>query len=56
MAAELHGAVPDTLRKWEKSCELLPARRTRGGARYYHVRPAGHLERIIADGLLRPCV
>ena len=37
IAAELLGVTPATLRKWEKSCELLPARRTRGGARYYAI-------------------
>ena len=36
-AAELLGTTPDTLRKWEKSGELLPARKTRGGTRYYAV-------------------
>ena len=34
-AAELLGTKPDTLRKWEASGELLPARKTRGGTRYY---------------------
>lgn len=36
-AADLLGATPDTLRKWEKSGELLPARKTRGGTRYYAI-------------------
>ena len=29
------GTTPDVLRKWEKTGELLPARKTRGGTRYY---------------------
>ena len=36
-AADLLGTTPDTLRKWEKSGELLPARKTRAGTRYYAV-------------------
>ena len=36
-AADLLGTTPDTLRKWEKSGELLPARKTRGGTRYYAI-------------------
>ena len=31
------GTVPATLRSWERSGELLPARRTRKGTRYYAV-------------------
>lgn len=34
-AARLLGTKPDTLRKWERSGELLPARKTKGGTRYY---------------------
>ena len=34
-AARLLGTPPDTLRKWERTGELLPARKTRGGTRYY---------------------
>jgi DNA-binding transcriptional MerR regulator len=29
-AAKLLGTTPDTLRKWEASGELLPARKTKG--------------------------
>ena len=29
------GTTPDVLRKWEKTGELLPARKTRGDTRYY---------------------
>lgn len=29
------GTTPDVLHKWEKTGELLPARKTRGGTRYY---------------------
>lgn len=36
-AAKLLGSSVDTLRKWEKTGELLPARKTRGGTRYYDV-------------------
>lgn len=34
-AAETLGTVPATLRKWEKTGELLPTRKTAGGTRYY---------------------
>jgi predicted site-specific integrase-resolvase len=34
-AANLIGSTPATLRKWEETGELLPARKTRGGTRYY---------------------
>ena len=34
-AAELLGTTPGQLRKWEMSGELLLARKTRGGTRYY---------------------
>ena len=36
-AARLLGTEPATLRKWEKTGELLPARKTKGGTRYYNV-------------------
>lgn len=36
-AARIIGSTPDTLRKWESTGELLPARKTRGGTRYYAV-------------------
>ncbi|BCU07430.1 IS607 family transposase [Allochromatium tepidum] len=36
-AASLIGSTPATLRKWEKTGELLPARKTKGGTRYYAV-------------------
>ena len=36
-AARLLGTEPATLRKWEKTGELLPARKTKGGTRYYDV-------------------
>jgi len=36
-AADILGSKPDTLRKWEKTGELLPARKTRGGTRYYAI-------------------
>jgi predicted site-specific integrase-resolvase len=34
-AAALLGVSVDTLRKWEKSGELLPDRKTKGGTRFY---------------------
>jgi len=36
-AAEMLGTTPGTLRKWEKTGELLPHRKTAGGTRYYEV-------------------
>lgn len=36
-AAKLLGTIPATLRKWEETGELLPARKTKGGTRYYDV-------------------
>ena len=37
IAAEMLGTKPDTLRKWERTGELLPTRKTRAGTRYYAV-------------------
>ena len=34
-AAKLLGTSVGTLRKWESTGELLPARKTKGGTRYY---------------------
>ena len=34
-AARILGTTPAQLRRWESSGELLPARNTRGGTRYY---------------------
>jgi len=34
-AATLLGSTPGTLRKWEETGELTPARKTKGGTRYY---------------------
>ena len=36
-AAEMPGTTPEVLRKWEKTGERLPARKTRGGTRDYAV-------------------
>jgi len=36
-AAAMIGSTPATLRKWEETGELLPARKTKGGTRYYAV-------------------
>ena len=37
-AAETLGVDVQTLRAWEKSGELIPDRRSKGGARYYDIR------------------
>jgi len=34
-AAEMLGTTPATLRRWEETGELMPARKTKGGTRYY---------------------
>ena len=34
-AARILGSTPAQLRQWEATGELLPARKTRGGTRYY---------------------
>lgn len=36
-ASELLGVAVGTLRKWEQTGELIPARKTKGGTRYYDV-------------------
>jgi predicted site-specific integrase-resolvase len=36
-AAEMLGTTPGTLRRWESTGELLPARKTKGGTRYYAI-------------------
>jgi putative resolvase len=36
-AAAMIGSTPATLRRWEETGELLPARKTRGGTRYYAI-------------------
>ena len=36
-AAELLGVAVSTLRKWEKTGELVPHRKTKGGTRYYDI-------------------
>jgi putative resolvase len=41
-AARLLGASVVTLRKWESTGELLPARKTKGGTRYYNVADLLH--------------
>ncbi len=37
-AAELLGVSIETMRRWEKSGELLPDCKTKGGTRYYDER------------------
>ena len=37
VAAKMLGTTPQTLRKWEATGELLPARKTKGGTHYYAV-------------------
>ena len=51
-AADLLGTAPDTLRKWEKSGELLPTRKTRGGTRYYAI---SDLLRVSNESALTVC-
>ncbi len=36
-AAKLLGTTPTTLRNWERTGEIIPARKTKGGTRYYDV-------------------
>jgi predicted site-specific integrase-resolvase len=36
-AAKILGTTPDTLRKWDKSGELIPDRKTKSGTRYYNI-------------------
>ncbi len=36
-AAKILGTKPDTLRKWDKSGELIPDRKTKSGTRYYNI-------------------
>ena len=36
-AAAMIGSTPATLRRWEETGELIPARKTKGGTRYYAV-------------------
>ena len=36
-ASQMLGVEPNTLRRWERTGELLPARKTRAGPRYYAV-------------------
>ena len=36
-AAKMLGTTPGQLRKWEANGELLPARKTQGGTRYYAI-------------------
>ena len=36
-AAQILGTTPATLRLWESTGELIPARKTRGGTRYYSI-------------------
>lgn len=43
-AAKILGTTPDTLRKWEVTGEIMPARKTQGGTRYYDVNQLLNLE------------
>jgi len=36
-AAKLLGTTPTTFRNWERTGEIIPARKTKGGTRYYDV-------------------
>jgi len=43
-AARMLGTVPATLRLWERTGEVLPARKTAGGTRYYDVEKLQNLQ------------
>ncbi len=43
-AAKMLGTTPETLIKWEQTGEVLPARKTKGGTRYYEVAELLKLE------------
>jgi DNA-binding transcriptional MerR regulator len=36
-AASMIGSTPATLRRWEKTGDLVPAWKTKGGTRYYDI-------------------
>ena len=50
-AARILGTTPGQLRKWEASGELLPARKTRGGTRYYATSELLGRQAAVADPL-----
>ena len=53
-AAEMLGTKPDTLRKWERTGELLPTRKTPGGdALLRRRRPAGCQRRRRSNNRIR---
>jgi predicted site-specific integrase-resolvase len=50
-AARILGTTPAQLRKWESTGELLPARKTRGGTRYYATSDLLGHQAAVADPL-----
>ncbi len=57
-AARMPGTKPDTLRKWERTGEWPPTRKTRAGTHYYSISdPMGvtHEATPSAYGAPRPC-
>ena len=50
-AARILGTTPAQLRHWEASGELLPARKTRGGTRYYATSDLLGRQAAVADPL-----
>ena len=55
-ASRLLGTSPAQLRKWDQSGELRPARRTRGGTRYYALSDLGSWgAQLASDGGVTVC-
>ena len=50
-AAKMLGSTPAQLRQWESTGELLPARKTRGGTRYYAMSDLLGHKSAVADPL-----
>ena len=50
-AAKMLGSTPAQLRQWESTGELLPARKTRGGTRYYATSDLLGHKSAVADPL-----
>jgi hypothetical protein len=50
-AAEMLGVKPQTLLAWERSGELVPARRSQGGVRYYDLAKITGLSTGLSTGL-----
>jgi putative resolvase len=55
-AARMLGTSPAQLRKWDVSGDLRPARRTRGGTRYYAVADlVSTAPGVVADDAVTVC-